>query len=401
MTAQTISSFLRRAPALVCLLPLLLYAQPGSFEDRLRRQEQAFGQRLEAQETTFASRLAALEQNWEQHLAAVREHWQDGRVSSREEYVHYGPGYNSRLRLRLDEGGSEQAGLRAEVQVAADSPDPGSTARDAYRQLVEEARAAGLEPARDLDDGRGGTLSEPGLDSVAEASIEQQPGRREHDASGREVIVYQVEIPLVPDHIEKRAGRWREQVRAQAKRWELPADLIFAVIHTESWYNPMARSHVPAFGMMQLVPRYGGAEAHQMLTGREGEPTPEVLYQGERNIELGSAYLHKLRYTYYKDVLDDRKAELLITCAYNTGPGNVNRALTSKGGATRNTSGKHKGFKKPRDASSSFDRAIPVINRLGVEELEAKLLEDLPWEETVGYLEKVSRRRALYLAWSR
>ena len=41
--------------------------------------------------------------------------------------------------------------------------------------------------------------------------------------------------------------------------------VVFAVIHTESYYNPKARSGAPAYGLMQLVPTSGGRAAYRYV----------------------------------------------------------------------------------------------------------------------------------------
>lgn len=394
-------------PGLLVLLAVAVPApsQTSDFDALKQRTQQNWRNRQQAVTQDWRARQAALEADWDAHLARVREHWADGQASSREALVDYSGDYGSRSVLRMaDDDPAQPAGLTLEVLVPAGDPDGAAKAE----AELEKRLAAVLDPtladgdlAGQVSDGRGGALKPADARRVVGKELAASPPVAEVDPSGQAVLHYEIELPLVPDHLAKRAGRWRARVAEMAARWKLPADLVFGVIQTESFFNPLARSHVPAFGLMQLVPRYGGAEAWKMVKHEEGEPDAEYLYDGERNIELGVAYLHKLRYVYYGDVADDAKAELLIVCAYNTGPGNLNRALTSKGGGTRLTSGDKRGFKKPVGASSRFDDALPVIERLDVAALKAKLLEDLPWEETVGYLEKVDERRRLYRAWGK
>lgn len=392
------------------LLPLLLLlgavglpAQAPDFDALKRRTQEDWNRRKQAVSQDWKAKQAALEADWDAHLARVRERWADGMASSREERVDYGDDYGSRSVLRLaDDDPSKPAGLRLEVQVPAGDPDAQArAAAELERRLADvlDPELADGHLAGQVADGRGGKLTAGSAPRVVSEKLATSPPKREVDPSGQAVLHYEIDLPLVPDHLAKRAGQWRPRVEEMAARWRLPADLVFGVIQTESFFNPLARSHVPAFGLMQLVPRYGGAEAWKMVKGREGQPDAEYLYDGERNIELGVAYLHKLRYEYYGGVTDDAKAELLIVCAYNTGPGNVNKALTSRGGGERLESGDKKGFKKPVEASSRFDAAIPVVERLDAAALKTKLLEDLPWEETVGYLTKVDERRRLYRSW--
>ena len=71
-----------------------------------------------------------------------------------------------------------------------------------------------------------------------------------------------VTISLIPHHLKKRAQRYTYQVRNIAERNGLDPARVMAIMHTESAFNPMAVSPVPAYGLMQLVPRTG---AHEQL----------------------------------------------------------------------------------------------------------------------------------------
>ena len=147
------------------------------------------------------------------------------------------------------------------------------------------------------------------------------------------------------------------------------------MIHTESHFNPKARSHIPAYGLMQLVPTSGGREAYRYVYKKDEVLPASYFYVPEQNIELGSGYLAYLRRRMFGKVQEDQKALYCVAAAYNTGAGNVSRALT---GATR------------------VQRAIPVIERTSAAQLYARLHRDLPYEETRHYLEKVVERMKLY-----
>ena len=192
---------------------------------------------------------------------------------------------------------------------------------------------------------------------------------------GKERIKAVVTFPLVPDHLRKRAEDYRPLVRKNASRFELDPALVYAVIHTESHFNPKARSHIPAYGLMQLVPTSGGREAYRYVYKKDEVLPASYFYVPEQNIELGSGYLAYLRRRMFGKVQEDQKALYCVAAAYNTGAGNVSRALT---GATR------------------VQRAIPVIERTSAAQLYARLHRDLPYEETRHYLEKVVERMKLY-----
>ena len=185
-------------------------------------------------------------------------------------------------------------------------------------------------------------------------------------------------IPLVPDHIQRRANQFRDEVDAQAKRFGVDPALAFAVIHTESYFNPKAKSYVPAYGLMQLVPRSGARDAYLYVYKKDKLLDEDYLYNAGNNVELGCGYLKKIRDVYFKNVKDDETAAFLTIAAYNTGVGNVAKAMT---GTTKLT---------PTAEAANGMSSINTYNRL---------MKKLPYDETKSYLDKVSERRKLYASW--
>ncbi len=92
----------------------------------------------------------------------------------------------------------------------------------------------------------------------------------------------------------------------EAKRNDLPPELLAAVVHTESQFVPTARSNRGAVGLMQLVPGTGRWLGADNLT----DPA--------QNIQAGAKYL---RYLTDRFAGDQQKA----LAAYNAGEGNVRR----------------------------------------------------------------------------
>ena len=91
-----------------------------------------------------------------------------------------------------------------------------------------------------------------------------------------------------------------------AEAVNVESSIVRAIIATESAFNPAARSHAGAIGLMQLMP----------MTARELGVNPHIP---EENIEGGTRYFAQLLRTFGR--LD------LALIAYNGGPGFAERYL--------------------------------------------------------------------------
>lgn len=136
-------------------------------------------------------------------------------------------------------------------------------------------------------------------------------------------------IELVPNHIEVRARQYAGIVRNCAHRFQLDPSVIMAMIHAESRFNPMARSPDGALGLMQLIPHYGGKEAHAFVYGEDRTLPEDRFFDPEKNIELGTAYYHLLKNRHFSDIQDKRKKRYVAVCAYNWGPSRVRNLISA------------------------------------------------------------------------
>jgi soluble lytic murein transglycosylase-like protein len=102
-------------------------------------------------------------------------------------------------------------------------------------------------------------------------------------------------------------SEYEAHVEAAARKYSLPVELLRAVMTVESNFDPAARSHAGAMGLMQLMP----GTAKDMLVADVWDPA--------QNIDGGARYLRVLANLYDGDV-----AKTLA--AYNAGPEAVKRA---------------------------------------------------------------------------
>ena len=91
--------------------------------------------------------------------------------------------------------------------------------------------------------------------------------------------------------------KYAEYVVVYAEAYNVPEDVIYAVIRTESHFDSAAVSRAGAVGLMQLMPETFLWLTNDML----GEHLSEaVLYDPETNIRYGTYLLSRL-YTRYGD----------------------------------------------------------------------------------------------------
>lgn len=111
--------------------------------------------------------------------------------------------------------------------------------------------------------------------------------------------------------------KYSEFVEKYSKKYGVDEYLIYAVIKTESNFDPNACSDVGARGLMQLMEDAFDWVKYKM--GDEREISYEHMYVPEYNIEYGT-YLLKL----LCEEFGDNETAL---AAYHSGRGNVNRWL--------------------------------------------------------------------------
>jgi len=208
----------------------------------------------------------------------------------------------------------------------------------------------------------------------ADALIAEGVATRTIQTDSGQATARSVTFHLIKDHLHVRAQKYAGLVSANAKKFQVSENLIYAVIKTESDFNPFAASSAPAFGLMQIVPRSAGAEVSKYLTGKTGQPDKQFLFEPDNNILYGSAYLHLLDTRHLNAVSDPVSREYCMIAAYNGGSGAVLRT-----------------FSKDRA------EAAAKINAMTPKEVYEHLRAKLPYDETRRYLLKVVTNKKLFV----
>ncbi|NRB22940.1 transglycosylase SLT domain-containing protein [Shewanella sp.] len=204
---------------------------------------------------------------------------------------------------------------------------------------------------------------------------EQQRAQQTARLTQKKIVEYKVNLPK--NGLSSRANAVIGFAQQEGEKWHISSALIMAVIHSESSFDPKARSPIPAYGLMQIVPTTAGYDVNKLVRKISAPMSSRDLYVPVVNVATGAAYLNILNKRYLKSIENDQSRFYCMIAAYNTGAGNVARAFND-------------------DGARNIRKAAKVINQMSPDEVYQHLLDHLPYDETKHYLEKVSGRIELY-----
>jgi membrane-bound lytic murein transglycosylase C len=300
----------------------------------------------------------------------------DVREPEPKQYVKYTQNYLSRASVDFERGSilvetldqdTPHASLRTAIATTLLTPyDP--RAVDLYSAgpvklggkpfLLGEVKDA---QGRDI---RGEGQAEDFAQKVVASSVQVRPSDPSLGQAGK--LVHFVVIPMVNDHMQVRAAKFRPLVEQAASRFHVSRNLIYAIIRVESDFNPYAINSVPAVGLMQVVPQTAGSDVQAYLNGKPGEPTKASLFEPAYNITFGTAYLHLLGTRFLAGVGDDLSREYCVIASYNGGAGALLKTF-----------------------SRDKDRAVQAINSRPPLAVYETIVEHHAASETRDYLKKV------------
>ncbi len=372
-------------------------AEMGQFSVAGQAEEEAEYQAwLQQQEEEFNAWKKQYFEELEHYKNNIAKHWATIEVTDQQTYVEYSDDMetkrvvdyeNNEIRISIqDENASEeqvkalvQEQIEALVEITpnqARANDPVLTAIEAETQAEDEISNAALLSELTPISVKSERVSKAEIDKVVrELMSRAQVEPVKAQANEQLKPVREVVIPLPSAAVLKRAEKYKSLVAKYSNSTDIEPALVYAIMHTESSFNPMARSAIPAFGLMQIVPGSAGIDVAVEIYGERRVFEPEYLFNAENNIQAGSTYLKILYFRYLRKIENPESRWYCAIAAYNTGAGNVARAFS---GGTR------------------LDKATLTINSLPPQQVYDTLIAKLPYDETKKYLEKVVDRRNSY-----
>lgn len=317
----------------------------------------------------------------------VGEQWgkKEIKLPEQKKYVKYTQNYRSRAIVDFDAGTimvetvddkDPHAALRQAIVTTLLTPqDPRAVDLFSDKEIAltgdKEPYLLGLV----LDQQKKPIRSPDSAEGYAAYLLANRSGTRVVEQEGGTKQATYVTMKMVANLSQKQAEKYRPLVQRFSEQYKISPSLVFAVIRTESNFNPYAVSSAPAYGLMQLVPTSGGREAYRRAKGKDVTPSRDYLFDPENNVELGTAYLNVLTFNQLEGVANQVSREYCVISAYNTGPSNVLKTFAKTPGA-----------------------ALEQINSLQPAAVYDQLRARLPYPETRQYLEKVTTYRRGFIS---
>lgn len=389
------------------LAALISFADAETFKEFQQQQmqkesgnKQEFYQYKKSQEDAFDEYKKAQLKAFDDYKKSLGAYWSDPKISTKKEWVAYTPDKKTRTDVDFEKN-------TITVQTIATSPED---AKEKLKTALAKAVTIDNKGVQETDplEKMLSKIKKPV--SLVDAPVKDEPilsnvifDNKPTKNSVKKYIddnvkdnkimvlqskiegahVYSLNIQMPSDTMQKKSKQYYDDVRRYALKESLSVPLLFAIMQTESSFNPRARSYIPAFGLMQIVPNSAGMDAYHYLFNEKKLVSSSYLYNSTNNIMMGSAYLHILYYKYLKDIKDPVSRLYCTIAAYNTGAGNIAWAFN-----------RNKNLSRRQKYSMSY--AADDINALSSDKVYNRLLRDLRYDEPKHYLKNVSTRMVAY-----
>lgn len=359
-------------------------AAPSSFAAYQQNENAAFAHYVTNEQQAFKAYQSAYQSAFADYKKGIERVWQVPQTTTAKSWVSYTPNFKQKTVVNFEKGTvtvstvvAHKASIKAVEEAAYKRFE--ALSRLSYQQAYQEDRVA-QQVDKLLQKKVAPSLLKIERPSSQRVPVVAKPITRNEvtvtQVQQRHQTVVVMTYRLKPQDVSYRIKTLLPSVIQQANKQHIDPALILAIVKNESAFNPLARSHIPAYGLMQIVPSSAGKDATAYLFGRPKLLSSAYLYSPENNLKIGAAYLHILNYRYLKSIKNPRSRMYCVISAYNTGAGNVAKSFTG---------------------SYSVYKAAIIINRKSPKTVYNHLQSHLPYNETKHYLTRVSNAYFDYL----
>lgn len=176
-------------------------------------------------------------------------------------------------------------------------------------------------------------------------------------------------------------------INKYSEKYSFQPSFIAGIIKQESRFKPNVVSNRNAIGLMQVVPDKAGHDMNRIIFKVDAPIADSLLLEPSFNVRIGCAYLNYLRENYFASINSDMSKRYCLIAAYNTGAGNVIKAFVTEK-EMENIEGYSK-LPKYKKFLAKVDLTVYKINRMSHTEVKNMLVENLPYPETVTYLNNI------------
>lgn len=352
------------------------------YEEYLKQYNQSYNSYKNDLKKEFQAYKDAYEQSFKEYKSNIDKKWPKTEVSTKHKWVEYTNNYKNKKsidyakqNITFEVIAKSEKEAQEKIFIMFDNLMKYDVKKAYDNDILEKMIAKKLDNIREAPLTSQKLISDiidkPDLKMIKNILSEQKFKKIKY----KDKFIYKANIKFPPQSMINKARLYKKSVKKQADILQISEELIYAIIHSESSFNPMARSHIPAFGLMQIVPKSAGVDTYKYLTGKNRILSSRYLYNPKNNILIGSTYL-KILYTKYLKNIKNPKSRLYCTiAAYNTGAGNVSKAF---------------------NGTTNIAQATKKINSMSSNQVYKRLMKKLPYNETKKYLYKVNNRISAY-----
>ena len=254
----------------------------ASAQEEMKQMEAEFEQTKLDHKNEFETYSKSLQKEYKAYEDELNEYWKNPELSTKKDWVSYSEDKKSRSKVDFEnneisieviaasqEEAEEKIAKRLSYVVSKNTKEVVNT--DPLQRRISQINKNKIDRPVLMD-------SKPILSNVI---FDKKPTKKDIQHYTKRTVkknkikvrkskfnhknVYKMSVALPQNSTLKRSQVYKDEIIQNANYYDIPVPLVFAIMHTESNFNPFAKSHIPAFGLMQIVPRSAGRDVYKYL----------------------------------------------------------------------------------------------------------------------------------------